>query len=86
MFHKENKSIPIEDLLKDIDGLNINPDVANLIRNFIKQHAPGATGLMIAWTYGEHADVDATKMSEAEVVWLGHKIIDSALNKRIKFL
>jgi hypothetical protein len=85
MFHKENKSVPIEDLLKDIDGFNGNPDVKTVIMRFIKNELMSASGVIIISTQGKHVNIDGTKFSDPEAVWALEKAKHQILSKGLSF-
>lgn len=85
MFQKENKLPTIDDMLKDIEGLNGNPDVKAVLQRFIKDNLLGATGVIIIYTHGKSVNIDGSKFSDPEAVWALEKAKNQILNKGLSF-
>lgn len=85
MSNKEHKTLSPEDLLKDIEGLNGNPDVKAVLQRFIRENLIGATGIIIIYTRGKNVDIDGSKFSEPEGVWALEKAKHKMLDKGLSF-
>ena len=79
------KIVTIEDLLKDLDGLNGKPQVIDLLHRFIKDELFITDGLLLVKIQGPHVEVDATPLCEQELVWIGNKIAFESMNGGLTF-
>lgn len=87
IFNKNKKNITIDELLSQLDNIECDPDVKQLLYNFITDgRLTKAHGILIIHTFGKDGvDIDGTHYTEQDAVWAFEKAKYKLLQKLISF-